>query len=119
MKTYRPKRLFNVPFELMCPVIEKDKGVEVKIWPEAEPGHEVIISASYVIFGGTDRVVNGLTVTADTGFIETWYNPLITASCRLRNLATGTIHDIVGQPEDIEGRHQYMKLRVEAVKGGA
>ena len=115
MRTYKPTKLFNLAFELFTPTTVKINGVETKDWGEPVD----TIFGSYVTYGGTDREVNGVTVTADTGIIETWYDDRIKADCRLRNVQTDVTHEIMGQPENIEGRNQYLRLRVEAIKGGA
>jgi hypothetical protein len=117
MKTYRPSRLFNVPFEVQSPVVSMVKGVEVKSFNP--PRESFRVSGSYVTFGGSERVVNGLTVVDDTGTIECYFDPRIAADCRLLNLNTQTSHEVVGAPENIEGRNQFLRLRVQAVKGGA
>jgi hypothetical protein len=116
---YRPSRPLRVAFELLVPTKKRVKGVDIKEYPS--PGNEEnpVFFGSYVTFGGSDRVVNGMTVAYDTGSVECWFDPRIRSDCRLYNRETKTFHDIIGQVENIESRGMYMKFRVEAVKGGA
>ena len=67
-----------------------------------------------------ETTANGVYSVEDTATIETWYRPDITAACRIV-LANDTtaVYEIVGTPEDIEMRHQFMQIRVRRVKGGA
>lgn len=99
--------------ELLNPLTyDKVKGVTTKTY-------EVVglINGSFRSFGGTESVVNGIVSVIDTATIETWYRPDITAASRLR-LGTKT-YEVIGEPEDISLRHQYLKIRVRSVKGGA
>jgi len=118
MSTYRPNKLFRVPFALMTPTYTRSKGVDVKTFIEPEDGWPTIF-ASFATYGGTDKVVDGVTVAVDTGIIECWYNAGLTQNCRLKNLNSGQVYEVLGQIENIEGRNQFMKFRVEAVRGGA
>ena len=79
----------------------------------------IIIYGSFRSFGGTEITSNGAYTVEDTATIETWYRPDIKSDCRLV-LAddTSAVYEIVGTPEDIEMRHQFLHIRVRRVKGG-
>ena len=113
MRPYRPTKPRNVLFAIEVPVVSMVKGVEVKEFSDSGT-----IFGSYVTFGGTERVVNDVLVVDDTATVECYFDPRITAACRLRNTASGTRYDIIGAPEDIECRGQYMRIRVQAIRGG-
>lgn len=66
-----------------------------------------------------DREVNGLYSVEDTAIIETWYRPDIKADCRIVLLESGDVYEVLGKPEDIELRHQFLKFKVHAVEGDA
>ena len=51
--------------------------------------------------------------------IETWYRPDVTAKCRIKVMQTGDVYEIIGKPENINMRNQYLKFKVQAVEGGA
>ena len=59
-----------------------------------------------------------LTIFA-TAIIETWYRPDIKSDCHIYICETGDEYKIIGIPEDIEMRHQFMKIKVEKVGGKA
>ena len=89
----------------------------VKTFPSPSKGVEFF--GSFKTFGGTERDVNGLYSVEDTASIECWYNPSIKSDCRVYVSITGAAYEIMGEPEDIDLRHQFMKFKVRRVKGGA
>lgn len=71
-------------------------------------------------FGGSESTENGVYSIVDTAMIDTWYRPDITPGCRIAIAETPSqIYEVIGSPEDIEMRHQFLRLRVQRVKGGA
>ena len=61
--------------------------------------------------------VNGVYAIEDTAIVETWYRPDIRSKCRIA-LETEEVYDILGEPEDINRRHQFLKFKVRRVTGG-
>ena len=113
MADYRPNNPFNVCATLLVPSMVIIKGVRKKVYtPDTEP-----IYCSFKTFGGTEKVINDLLVVEDTAIIETWYDPRITSECELE--IDGVQFEILGTPENINMRNQFMKLKVRAIKGGA
>ena len=128
---YRPMTPFNVPMWLLIPEMPKEQsyGVLVKDYPSVTPqpkrdpkkkNDPILIYGSFRSFGGTEVTSNGAYTVEDTATIETWYRPDIKADCRIV-LADdlSAVYEIVGTPEDIEMRHQFLHIRVRRVKGGA
>ena len=74
---------------------------------------------SFKTYGGTEKNVNGVYSIEDTANIETWYKPDIKANCRIAVANTEAIYDILGEPENINMRNQFLKFKVKRVKGGA
>ena len=70
-------------------------------------------------FGGTESVKDGLYSVIDTATLETWFTPDLKANCRVHLLESDELYEVVGTPEDIQKRHQYLKARLQAIKGGA
>jgi hypothetical protein len=114
---YKPATPFNTPLALLIPSYTDAFGVNQKTYPSIEQGE--LFFGSFRTFGGTERDVNGLYSIENTATIETWFRPDITSNCRIANLLTGEIYDILGEPENIEMRNQYLKFKVQQVKGGA
>lgn len=113
MADYRPSVPFNMKAVLLVPSIVTVKGVRKKVYtPDDEP-----IFCNFKSFGGTEKVVNDLLVVEDTAVIETWYDPRITSECELE--IEGTQYEILGTPENLNMRNQFMRLKVRAIKGGA
>lgn len=111
---YRPSLPFNVPLTLLIPNKVTVKGVMKKYYPEeGEP-----FFGSFRTFGGTEHQSNSVLTIENTAVIETWYRPDIKADCAVRT-SDGTIYDIIGPPENIEQRNQFLRFKVSAVKGGA
>lgn len=110
--SYRPAEPFTTVVELFKPVYKTVKGVTVKDWETAG-----FLHCSFKTFGGTESVVNDQLIAVDTANIETWYRPGITSASMIKLGAKS--YEIVGEPEDIEQRHQFLKFKVQAVRGGA
>lgn len=116
-RRYRPVVPFNVSMRLLIPTVTMIKGTPKKTFPEISKAP--IINCSFRTFGGTESTSNDLYVVLDTATIETWYRPDITSDCRLVVIENGQIYEITGTPEDIEMRHQYLRIRAKRVGGVA
>lgn len=110
---HRPKNPFNVPFMILNPTYEKVQGKNIAKYPET--GEK--IQASFLSFGGTESTVNGVLSIIDTASVETWYRPDIKADSRLKKLDDGKVYGIKGEPENINCRNQFLKFKVERVRG--
>lgn len=111
---YRVTAPLTTPLKLLNPIIEKRNGRIVKIYPEDGE----IIYTSFKSFGGTETVVNGVWTLKDTADIETWYRPDIKSDSRFLT-HEGTVYEVIGTPENIESRNQFLKFKVEAVRGSS
>lgn len=111
---YRPQKPFNVGFMLLNPTYKKVQGKVIATYPEESTN---IIYASFLTFGGTESEVNGVLAIKDTADIETWYRPDIKSDSHLKRLDDSKEFAIMGEPEDIEFRHQFLKFKVERLKG--
>ena len=110
---YRPSGPFNVAMELLIPTETMVKGMTKKTYPATGS----TFFGRFRTFGGTERVVNDVIVLDDTGTVETWYRSDITADCRV--IIGGHPYEILGTPENIEMRNQFLVFRVRAYRGGA
>lgn len=113
MAEYKPTAPFNISAFLRTPKTESVKGVIKKTYTKAEKP----FFCSFKTFGGTERDANGVTVVENTAVIETWFDPTIKADCQIE--VNGLIYDILGTPENINMRNQYLKFKVRAIEGGA
>lgn len=117
MAQYKLSGPLNVPLMLLIPEYTKSYGVETKTFPNINDG--ILIYGNFRTFGGTERDVNGIYSIENTATIETWFRPDIKSNCRIGVPQTGAIYDILGEPENIAMRNQYLRLKVIEVKGGA
>lgn len=99
---------------LLIPYSKTYNGVTSKVWPKQGPR----FFCEFKTYGGTESVVDGVYSIIDTATIKCWYNPRVTAGCRIV-LDTGEGYEVVGVPEDVGHRHQHMQIYVERVCGGA
>lgn len=113
MAGYKPQTPYNVPFFLLVPVTKVIKGVKTKTFEKSDEPYY----CSFRTFGGTEKTVNDAIVVEDTAVIETWYEPKIKAECAIE--IDGIRYEILGTPENINMRNQYLKFKVRAIKGGA
>ena len=109
---YHQTEPFNHSIIFCTPTISKVVGVMQKEFKEAGE-----IFCNFRTFGGTETTVNGVFTLMDTADVTTWYRPDITAGCQFKD---GTdVYEMLGTPEDIEKRHQYMKFKIRRIAGGA
>lgn len=112
---YRPKTTFNTVLKLLIPTWKIRKGVSTKVYQESG----LIINCSFKSYGGTETNKNGVYSVIDTVNIETWYTPEIKSDCRAMRVDNNDIYEIVGEPENIEMRSQFLKFKVTRISGGA
>lgn len=112
-KSFYPNTPYNVVFYLWIPTTKTVKGVVQKSFTKDKDDY----FCSFRTFGGTEKVVNDLLVLEDTATLETWYDPKIKAGCEIE--IDGKRYEILGTPENINMRNQFLIMKVRAVKGGA
>lgn len=117
MAEYRPSLPFSVPMKLLIPTESKKQGVLKKIFPTIANG--VLIFGSFKTYGGTETTSNGVLAVEDTATVETWYRPDIDSNCRIALVDSDAVYEIIGAPEDINLRHQWLVFKVRRIKGGA
>lgn len=117
MARYRPVKPFDTPL-LLYPVTGTETIMGVVVNTYATEG--ILFFGSFATYGGSERQVNGMYSVEDTATVETWYRPEFNAAGRVA-LANNPakLYQIVGEPEDIEQRHQFSKMRLTRVQGGA
>ena len=119
MADFKPSFPYNVPVHVLA---VKDstrvKGVLVNTY--AEPSKDNLIFCSFKTYGGTEVTSNGVVSIEDTAIIETWYRPDIKANCRVCMAdQPEEVYEIIGTPENINKRNQFLKFKVQRVAGGA
>lgn len=115
MKDYKPQTPFDVPLKLYIPTYETISGIAKKNYPT----DGILFFGSFKTYGGTETTINGVYSILDTANIETWYRPDIKSDCRIERANDGAMYEILGEPENINMRNQYLKFRIRRVKGGA
>lgn len=122
---YRPTEAAQMTTEtrLQTPAFDSTLGVNVKTYTDVAG----VVMVNWKSFGGTETTSNGVLSVEDTAQIVCWYRPDIQSDCRLVRLADGfyengqpkAVYEIIGEPENIEQRNQFLKFKVRRVKGGA
>lgn len=115
MADFTPSFPYNVPAYLLIPVSKSVKGVTINEYPL----NGEVIYCSFKTYGGTETESNGVITVLDTANIETWYRPDIKANCHIKLAESGKEYAIIGTPENINMRNQFVKFKVQAVSGGA
>ena len=109
---YKPDLPYDTPVKLFNPTYKTVRGNSKKVYPaEGE-----LIFCKFKTYGGTETTVNGVLAVVDTANVETWYRPDITSASQIR--LNGKKYEVMGEPEDIEQRHEVLKFKVRGVKGG-
>lgn len=117
MARYRPQNSFDTPLRLLIPTYKNISGVRKKTFPDIDNG--ILFYGSFKTYGGTERDVNGIYSVEDTATIETWYRPDIQSDCAIAIASSKAVYEILGEPENIEQRNQFLKFKVTRIKGGA
>jgi hypothetical protein len=117
MLMYRPSEAAQMTtvMRLQQPAIVKDFGVSKKVWQDSN----LVIRCNFKSYGGTEKVSNDILSVEDTAQIVCWYHPDIKDECRLVRLSDNAVFEILGEPENIELRNQFLKFKIRRIKGGA
>lgn len=115
MADFKPAFPYSTAIELLIPTYSTVKGNKVKSYSV----QGIRLNCSFKTYGGTETSVNGVLSVVDTAIVETWYRPDIKTDCRIKVLQTGNVYEVMIPPENIDMRNQFVKLKVQAVKGGA
>ena len=117
MADYRPALPFTTPMKLLIPTYSTKQGVKVKTLPDVDDG--ILFFGTFKTYGGTETTSNGILSVEDTANVETWYSPDIKSDCVIALAINGFKYEIVGEPENINMRNQFLKFKVRRIKGGA
>ena len=117
MAQFKPPVPFNVAMVLLIPTYTTVKGVKTKTYPAITDG--IQFNGSFKTYGGTELNVNGVYSVENTASIVTWYIPDVKSDCKIVVLQTGAEYEIVGDPENIDLRNQYLSIKAKRIKGGA
>ena len=126
MRNYRIEIENPIPLIILTPEWVNSNGVNRAKYPSIEKALELLdennksvnlFFGSFKSYGGTEKDVNGVYSIEDTANIETWYRPDIKSDCRIGVMNTGAIYEILGEPENINMRNQFLKFKVKRVKG--
>ena len=113
---YRPIEAaqMTTSMRLQTPTSEKTLGVSKKTWADVSG----VLRVNMKSYGGTETTINGVLSVEDTAQIVCWYRPDIRSDCRLVRLTDGAVYEVIGEPENIEMRNQFLKFKVRRVAGG-
>lgn len=111
--TFQPSAPFTVPLTVLTTSESKVNGVWVKSRAEGRT-----LLCSFRTFGGTESEKDGRIAVEDTAVVETWFAPDLTAGIALR-MGDGSEWEVLGTPEDVEMRHQWTRMKVRRLQGGA
>lgn len=117
--SYQPSTPFAVPMVLLVPsATTTTLGVPQKVYPSVDEGEQFF--GSFKTYGGTERDVNGVYSIEATAIVECWFNPHITSDCRVyvQNGNEEGTFEILGEPENINRRNQFLRFKIRRIKGG-
>lgn len=84
-----------------------------------EDASDPILNCNFKTYGGTETVVNGSLVILNTATLVTWYRQDIQAADRILLLQDNSVWEVLGEPENIDMRNQYLILKIRKISGGA
>lgn len=112
-KEYEPQLPFDIPFKLLKRTSTKINGVTQENFEEQKE----VLFCSAKSYGGTEKVVNGVSVIEDTWYVDTWYNPSLNKGDKIRLLDTNEEFEILASPENINRHGVYMRFKVVKIGG--
>ena len=115
MANFKPAFPYSTAAELLIPTYTTKKGVRVKTYPATG----IRINCSFKTYGGTETTINDIYSVVDTANVETWYRQDIKPDCRIKVIETGDIYEVIGKPENIDMRNQFIKFKVRGIEGDA
>ena len=119
MANYRPAEAeqMTTPLKLLIPSPNSKivNGVPVNEFIDAE---DPIFLASFKTYGGTEQNINGVYSIRDTASIVCFYRPDIKSNCKIVRLTDNAVFKVLAEPENVDERNQFLKFRVERIKGG-
>ena len=113
-RDFKPSFPYSTAIEVFAPTKTTAKGSAKKTYPKTG----FVAYCSFRTFGGTDLQRDGVYSVIDTASVETWYRPDIKSDCRIKVLDTGDFYEIIGKPENINMRNQFLFFKVRAIEGG-
>lgn len=112
---YRPSVPFITPMKLLVPMWTTVNGVRKKTYSD----NGDLFFGSFRTFGGTETTHNDIYGIENTAVVEMWFRPDVRADCHIYLVETEEEYEILGQPENIEVRNQYLKFKVRRIAGKA
>jgi len=120
MSSYRPAIENPIPLILLKPTYSDKLGVTTASYPNPNDVSKVdVFFGSFKTYGGTEKTVNGVYSVEDTANIVTWFRPDIKSNCHIALGNTNAVYEILGEPENINQRNQFLKFKVRRIKGKA
>ncbi len=120
MSSYRPTIENPIPLILLIPIYSEKLGVTKPNYPNPnDVSKENLFFGSFKTYGGTEKIINGVYSVEDTANIVTWFRPDIKSDCRVALGSDKAIYEIIGEPENINQRNQFLKFKVRRIKGKA
>lgn len=115
---YKPAGVgaFTTAVKLQKRIVTKVSGaLEFTYVDAADP----ILNCNFKTYGGTETVVNGSLVILNTATLVTWYRQDIQAADRILLLQENSLWEVLGEPENIDMRNQYLIVKIRKISGGA
>ena len=106
MAEFKPSLPYNTPLELLTPNLRDGKGV-LKNITSCRRGK---LNCNFKTYGGTESKTAGSIPVLDTANVETWYRPDIQKRLPIKVLQSGTVWQIIGEPENVSMRGRYPKM---------
>lgn len=118
MANYRPTEAdqMTTPLKLQTPSYKVVSGV-TKI-DHYEDVQDPIFYGSFKTYGGTEQNINDVYSIKDTANIVCFYRPDIKSNCRIIRLTDNAAYKVIADPENTDERNQFLKIKVERIKGG-
>lgn len=107
---YKIKDRMTTPIKVLK---EEKTNVNGRVGISHKESSDELIWCIWKSYGGTESVIDGLSVYKDTATIECRFTPNINQNDIIENLITNTKYKIITVPDDINQLHQFLRFKVE------
>lgn len=116
---YRPAEITNLDtaLKVLTPTYTTVNGVRKKTYEASPYNNAPRFFAAFKSKGGTESDVNGVYAILDTAEVTTWFRADIKSDSRIVRLPGGEVYEVIGEPENVDNRSQFLKFKVKRVKG--
>ena len=113
MSSFKPDLPFRTPFKILKRSLEKVNGANQEKFDEQLD----VLYCTAKSYGGTERVVNGVSTIIDTLTFQTYYTPNISKGDKILLLDDNSEYEVLATPENVNRACRWLVFKGEKIGG--